>query len=265
VTVGPQIFLRASAAASHRGHGSGLTASRLRKASCWRTSRPMIWPSVDATYPIDRPPLRGHLIPGDDGLFLRDEVITPASRRFTVKRAIDRAMTPRRAYRSDLSDARWALIEPVLSAWRAARTDAGLGLSKPAHDLREIANAILYVTAPASHGSTCRTISRHARQSSTTTPNGRKTAPPGRSTTCCAARSASRPAAPPSRPPRSSTPRSSRHPRTHPKPARGTTQARKPKDASGISPPTPSGCCSPWLSPPPRSRTPTAASRSPSS
>jgi len=54
-------------------------------------------------------------------------------------------MTSRRAYRSDLSDARWALIEPILAEWRAARADAGLGLSEPAHDLREIVNAILYV------------------------------------------------------------------------------------------------------------------------
>jgi transposase len=54
-------------------------------------------------------------------------------------------MTSRRAYRSDLSDARWALIEPVLAAWRAARAEAGLGLSEPVHDLREIVNAILYV------------------------------------------------------------------------------------------------------------------------
>jgi transposase len=51
----------------------------------------------------------------------------------------------RRAYRTDLSDARWALIEPVLSAWRAARAEAGLGLAAPVHDLREIVNAILYV------------------------------------------------------------------------------------------------------------------------
>jgi len=57
----------------------------------------------------------------------------------------DRLMTSRRAYRSDLSDARWALIEPVLAAWRAARAEAGLGLSAPVHDLREIVNAILYV------------------------------------------------------------------------------------------------------------------------
>jgi len=54
-------------------------------------------------------------------------------------------MSGRRAYRSDLSDARWELIEPVLSAWRAARSEAGLGLSEPVRNLREIVNAILYV------------------------------------------------------------------------------------------------------------------------
>ncbi len=54
-------------------------------------------------------------------------------------------MTSRRAYRSDLSDARWALIEPVLSAWRQSRAAAGLGLSPPVHELREVVNAILYV------------------------------------------------------------------------------------------------------------------------
>lgn len=52
-------------------------------------------------------------------------------------------MTPRRPYRTDLSDARWALIEPTLTAWRAAQ--GGLGIKKPVHDLREIVNAILYV------------------------------------------------------------------------------------------------------------------------
>ncbi|MGH3401137.1 MAG: IS5 family transposase [Streptosporangiaceae bacterium] len=54
-------------------------------------------------------------------------------------------MISRRAYPTDLSDARWALIEPVLSAWRQARAAAGLGLSEPVRDLREIVNAILYV------------------------------------------------------------------------------------------------------------------------
>ncbi|WP_442806795.1 IS5 family transposase [Streptomyces sp. NBC_01750] len=49
----------------------------------------------------------------------------------------------RRPYRSDVSDARWALIEPVFIAWRAART--GPGTAARVHDLREIVNAILYV------------------------------------------------------------------------------------------------------------------------
>jgi transposase len=52
-------------------------------------------------------------------------------------------VTPRRAYRSDVSDARWALIEPVFIAWRAARS--GPGAAARVHDLREIVNAILYV------------------------------------------------------------------------------------------------------------------------
>lgn len=52
-------------------------------------------------------------------------------------------MSDRRAYRTDLSDARWALIEPILTSWRAGRV--GLGISPPKHDLRELVNAILYV------------------------------------------------------------------------------------------------------------------------
>jgi transposase len=58
-------------------------------------------------------------------------------------------MTERRAYPSDLSDARWALIAPRLTAWRQARTEArteiGIKGRTPTHDLREIFNAILYV------------------------------------------------------------------------------------------------------------------------
>ena len=49
----------------------------------------------------------------------------------------------RRPYRTDLSDARWALIEPTLLGWRAQRP--GLRIAKIQHDLREIVNAILYV------------------------------------------------------------------------------------------------------------------------
>ncbi|MEV5200222.1 transposase [Streptomyces sp. NPDC053720] len=52
-------------------------------------------------------------------------------------------MNARRPYRSDVSDARWALIEPVFTAWRARRI--GPGPAARVHDLREIVNAILYV------------------------------------------------------------------------------------------------------------------------
>src|SRR5712691_5859609 len=98
-------------------------------------------------------------------------------------------MTSRRLYRTDLSDARWALIEPVLSAWRAARAEAGLGLSAPVHDLREIVNAILYVNRT---GIAWEYLPHDflTRRSMTTTFCGMTTAPPRSSTTCCAARSA---------------------------------------------------------------------------
>lgn len=54
-----------------------------------------------------------------------------------------RDVSVRRPYRSDVSDARWSLIEPVFTAWRRRRT--GPGTAARVHDLREIVNAILYV------------------------------------------------------------------------------------------------------------------------
>ncbi len=55
-------------------------------------------------------------------------------------------MSTRRPYPSDLSEARWELIEPVLAAWRFERRGRALDFSRPPeHDLREIMNAILYV------------------------------------------------------------------------------------------------------------------------
>jgi transposase len=58
-------------------------------------------------------------------------------------------VTNRRPYPSDLSDARWALIEPYLASWRAARmkarAEAGVAVPDPATSLRDIFNAILYV------------------------------------------------------------------------------------------------------------------------
>ncbi len=52
----------------------------------------------------------------------------------------------RRAYPSDLSGARWELIEPVLSARRAERRRYALNIGRPPeHGLRETKKAILYV------------------------------------------------------------------------------------------------------------------------
>ena len=66
-------------------------------------------------------------------------------RRAGLQTPYDHTMTARRAYPSDLSDARGALIAPRLTAWRQARTNAGVSGRAPTHDLREILNAILYV------------------------------------------------------------------------------------------------------------------------
>ena len=55
-------------------------------------------------------------------------------------------MSGRRPYRSDLSDAEWALIEPELAAWRAPRLARKVSAgSQPVHELREVVDAILYV------------------------------------------------------------------------------------------------------------------------
>ncbi|MFF2331175.1 MULTISPECIES: IS5 family transposase [unclassified Streptomyces] len=55
-------------------------------------------------------------------------------------------MAKRRPYPSDLSDARWELIEPALAAWRFERRGRALDFGRPPeHDLRDIMDAILYV------------------------------------------------------------------------------------------------------------------------
>ncbi|MGW0778966.1 IS5 family transposase [Streptomyces sp. NPDC002835] len=51
-------------------------------------------------------------------------------------------MSDRQSYKSDLSDERWALIEPVISAWKARhRSVSG---HQGNYDIREIVNALLY-------------------------------------------------------------------------------------------------------------------------
>jgi len=54
-------------------------------------------------------------------------------------------VSQRKPYPSDLSDARWALIEPTLSTWRKARLDRR-PTGQPAQvELRDVFNAILYI------------------------------------------------------------------------------------------------------------------------
>jgi transposase len=54
-------------------------------------------------------------------------------------------MNERRAYPSDLSDARWELIEPTLTAWKAARLAKTVVTTNQVYELRDVFNAILYV------------------------------------------------------------------------------------------------------------------------
>ncbi|MFI6730953.1 IS5 family transposase [Streptomyces atratus] len=51
----------------------------------------------------------------------------------------------RKPYPSDLSNARWALMEPVLTAWRNERQKTSLNLGGKVTDLREVMDAILFV------------------------------------------------------------------------------------------------------------------------
>lgn len=45
-----------------------------------------------------------------------------------------------------MPDARWELVEPVLTAWRAERRGRGLDIGRPPnHDLRSLLDAVLYV------------------------------------------------------------------------------------------------------------------------
>lgn len=55
-------------------------------------------------------------------------------------------MSRQRPYPSDLSDARWELLESIVSAWRTERRGKGLDIGRPPErDLRRIMDAVLYV------------------------------------------------------------------------------------------------------------------------
>ena len=54
-------------------------------------------------------------------------------------------MTLRRPYPSDISDARWALIGPTLTAWQQARLERRPTGEPARTDVREVFNALLYL------------------------------------------------------------------------------------------------------------------------
>ncbi|GGZ79377.1 hypothetical protein GCM10010344_53090 [Streptomyces bluensis] len=51
-------------------------------------------------------------------------------------------MSERKPYKADLSDEQWALVEPVIAAWKAAHRSASGHQGRYA--MREIVNALLY-------------------------------------------------------------------------------------------------------------------------
>ncbi len=81
-------------------------------------------------------------------------------------------MTQRKPYPSDLSDARWALIEPTLTAWRKAPLDHRPTGQPAKVDLRDVFNAILYVNRTGIPGNTFRTTSPATAPSTPTMPRG---------------------------------------------------------------------------------------------
>ncbi|MEU9836380.1 transposase [Streptosporangium sp. NPDC048047] len=76
-------------------------------------------------------------------------------------------MSERKPYPSDLSDEQWALIEPVITAWKAAHRS--VGGHQGDYAMRGIVNTILY-----------------QERTSDLPPGSATTAPIRRSTTCCA-------------------------------------------------------------------------------
>src|SRR5579883_1771424 len=78
-------------------------------------------------------------------------------------------MTSRR-YQTDLTDAQWALLQPRMPA--PART------SRPRADLREVANGILYLAAPAASGGCSRSASRRGARSTPVPPMAGRRHPP---------------------------------------------------------------------------------------
>src|SRR5437764_1049218 len=58
------------------------------------------------------------------------------------------AVSERKSYKTDLSDEQWALVEPVITAWKAAHPSVSGHQGR--YTMREIVNAVV-VTAASAH------------------------------------------------------------------------------------------------------------------
>ena len=75
-------------------------------------------------------------------VFLSSAFVARRYSRFVWKRTGLVAMSPERRYPTDLTDAQWDIIEPLLPIYE----QAGPGGRPPIHSKREIVNAIFYIT-----------------------------------------------------------------------------------------------------------------------
>uniref|UniRef100_UPI001F09E2F6 transposase n=2 Tax=Streptomyces scabiei TaxID=1930 RepID=UPI001F09E2F6 len=62
-------------------------------------------------------------------------------------------MSERKPYKTDVSDEQWALVEPVIVAWKAAHPSVSGCQGRYA--MREIVNALLYPAGPVQGPGVC--------------------------------------------------------------------------------------------------------------
>lgn len=161
------------------------------------------------------------------------------------------APCPPRRFPTDLTDAQWRLLAPLLPAPRSSPGRPG----RPATCRRALVNAILYVLWTGCPGGPCPRATRTGAPCTTTSPAGPPTARCSGCMRCFEVERAWPPAARRHPPPRSSTrSRCAQATGSH-GPARATTPPRRSTAASGTWRWTPAGCCWTSWSPPPASRT----------
>ena len=97
---------------------------------------------------------------------------------------LDSQVSERKRYPSDLTDERWALIEPVITAWKAAHQS--VSGHQGGYEMREIVNAILYQGRTGCQWEYLPHDLPPRSAAYTTSRSGAMTAPTRPSTTCCA-------------------------------------------------------------------------------